>query len=252
MSKKILLALATVVVVAGGVAALSAYEAHVINVTAHIENALDVHGEPIAFGTVFPQEYREAQVTVRLSDSFQAQDPVNAYDVDYEINQKLKPCPVHIKEPAHCEGEPVCYMLPQEECESMVGVCKWVPDVMEPDDPTCVADTANETPHNPTGWHYLNLCPFLSKMDDNDPDNDRGVSSYFQGTYCETPSPDYAVGKLILGNDPIDTWTVDLKVPPIEGYVGQDWPEGCPTIPANDKTYGCDLWVEVTGFSYLE
>ena len=55
MKKKILLGLVAVVAVAGGVAALSAYEAHVINVTAHIENALYVHPESRDFGTVFPQ-----------------------------------------------------------------------------------------------------------------------------------------------------------------------------------------------------
>jgi hypothetical protein len=51
------------------------------------------------------------------------------------------------------------------------------------------------------------------------------------------------------GGDILDLWKVDLKVPPVDGYVGQDWPEGCPTVPENDVDYGCDLWIEVTGIS---
>jgi len=57
--KKILFALGAVIAIAGGIAAMSAYEAHVINVTAHIENALSVTPEEMIFGTVFPQEYLE-------------------------------------------------------------------------------------------------------------------------------------------------------------------------------------------------
>ena len=70
MRKKILLGLLAAVVVVGGVAGMSAYEAHVINVTAHIENALRIPTEAIEFGTVFPQEYVEKDFTIFLSDSF--------------------------------------------------------------------------------------------------------------------------------------------------------------------------------------
>ena len=55
MKKKILLSIIAVATVIGGVAAMSAYEAHVVNVTAHIENALKViPPEKLVFGTVFP------------------------------------------------------------------------------------------------------------------------------------------------------------------------------------------------------
>jgi len=63
MAKKILLALIAVLVVAGGVAALSAFEAHIINVTAHIN--------------------------IALSSSF-LEEPT-ADDVEYIIRQKPKP-----------------------------------------------------------------------------------------------------------------------------------------------------------------
>ncbi|HDZ54688.1 MAG TPA: hypothetical protein ENI19_02650 [Candidatus Nealsonbacteria bacterium] len=92
MKKKIILGLVAVVAVAGGVAVLSAYEAHVINVTARIENALSVAVEHIDFGTVFPQEYLEFPLEIALSGSFLAEDRVD--DVEYVIKQKPKPMPI--------------------------------------------------------------------------------------------------------------------------------------------------------------
>ncbi len=54
--KKVLLVLGTLLVSISGVAMVSAYEAHIINVTAHVENAMSVNKDDIDFGTVFPQE----------------------------------------------------------------------------------------------------------------------------------------------------------------------------------------------------
>jgi len=91
MKKKILLGLVAIVVVAGGVAALSAYEAHIINVTAHIENALKVTpNAPIAFGTVFPQEYFERRLFITTSESFCESDQRRVLNIDYKIVQKPK------------------------------------------------------------------------------------------------------------------------------------------------------------------
>jgi len=92
MTKKIILGLVAVVVVVGGVAGMSAYEAHVINVTAKIENALSVAVEHIDFGTVFPQEYLVRPLEIALSGSFIEED--RADDVEYVIKQKPKPIPV--------------------------------------------------------------------------------------------------------------------------------------------------------------
>ncbi len=55
MNKKLLMGLGAVLAVVAGVAGMAAYEAHIINVTAKIENALSVTTEAIDFGTVFPQ-----------------------------------------------------------------------------------------------------------------------------------------------------------------------------------------------------
>lgn len=229
MKKRILLSLAAVMALAIGVAGMSAYEAHVINVTAHIENALSVNTTPIEFGTVFPQEYfTNKSFTMGLSESFLASNRVD--DVEYKIVQKLKPCPIRKVECVPPQPGVTC---------------------SEPIDPTCVPDTEDQTPHNQTGWHYLSLCQYLSKGPDNTPRNDTGERSYFQGDHCIAPTPqDGAIGRLAKSEqDLTDTWVIDLKVPPVIGQAAQDWPADCPTVAENDKTYGCDLWVEVTGIS---
>ncbi|MBZ9572904.1 hypothetical protein KJA17_01840, partial [Patescibacteria group bacterium] len=138
MKKKILLIIITVVVVAGGVAAFSAFEAHVINVTAHIENALKVlpvTGE-LTFGTVFPQEYLEKKIWITTSESFCDPDQERVYDIGYKIVQKPKPI----------------WPVP-EKC------------IMYPDDPTI--EEAREYCHTypeDLDCCYPLLCPYLSKI----------------------------------------------------------------------------------------
>ncbi|MDD5626611.1 MAG: DUF642 domain-containing protein [Patescibacteria group bacterium] len=52
---------------------MSAFEAHVVNVTAKIENALDVPITELDFGTVFPEEVLNKTMAVNLSESFMEQ-----------------------------------------------------------------------------------------------------------------------------------------------------------------------------------
>lgn len=66
----------------------AAFEAHVVNVTARIENALTVDTSPIEYGTVFPQEKLDRFISVALSQSFQDEQRVD--DVNYVIRQKPK------------------------------------------------------------------------------------------------------------------------------------------------------------------
>jgi len=214
--KKILLTLVAVVAVMAGVVGMSAFEAHIINVTAHIENALNVHPDALAFGTVFPQEYVVRQATVSASDSFIAEQ--NATSIDYVIKQKPK--------------------------------CK----AIDPRNPVQYVPVDRNTDLCPAGYAaMLSLCPYLSKTDaDPQDDNDTSHPSYFVQAAGNVPAhclagvrPD-ATGR-IDRNDLSDVWDIDLKVPPVAGTVAQDWPAGCPTVPENEKDYGCDLWIEVTG-----
>jgi hypothetical protein len=86
--KKGLLIFGALVIAIAAVPMFAAFEAHVINVTAHIENALSVHPKEIAFGTVFPQEYTTRDFNISLSESFMGADRVD--DVQYVIKQKPK------------------------------------------------------------------------------------------------------------------------------------------------------------------
>ena len=71
--KKLLLGLAAAGTALAMVPLFAAFEAHVINVTARIENALNVPLQELTFGTVFPQEMLDREFDVSLSDSFLAQ-----------------------------------------------------------------------------------------------------------------------------------------------------------------------------------
>ena len=227
--KKGLLIVGAFAIVFATVPMFAAFEAHIINVTAHIENALRVHDEVLPFGTVFPQEYLERSTTIDLSDSFLGQTRV-AY-VDYVIKQKPK-----------CECTP----------EGVSG------DLCELGDHAPVSYTA---PHEcPDGFVEMkDLCKFLSKNDGDPSDqNDSGHPSYYVDVsppgpsaddYCEAPGAD-ATGRLDQrGDDFSDLWIIDLKVPPVEGYIGQDWPASCSdyVVALDSQDYGCDLWIEVTG-----
>lgn len=246
MSKKALLALGSVAALVAGVAGLAAYEAHVINVTAKIENALTVHDDVVPFGTVFPQEYTERQFTVALSGSFQQQNRLD--DVNYVIKQKPKPTDALI---AWFDGD---VTAARDYCHTE-GPGAYVPGTT---DRGC----------------YLDLCRYLSKLNNDAdgtapdgspmPENDTSHPSYFidpDGTpwipdgdeWCEDTDPADATGKLMQTTGDIsDVWKLDLKVPPVDGFVGQDWPSpSCDdfVVEEDSEVYGCDLWVEVTSFS---
>jgi hypothetical protein len=87
--KKVLLVLAAVVLVASGVAAVSAYEAHVINVRAHVENALSILGlqapYELDFGTVFPEEWLIKDFTISTSESFCDENQWRMTAVNYTV-----------------------------------------------------------------------------------------------------------------------------------------------------------------------
>lgn len=94
MKKTLLMSVAALVMVVSGVAAVSAYEAHIVNVSAHVENALGVSGPTATQGgewlgaTVFPEEWLTANITISLSDSFKLQSRVTM--VDYELYAERK------------------------------------------------------------------------------------------------------------------------------------------------------------------
>jgi hypothetical protein len=90
--KKAILILGALLMVVSGVAAVSAYEAHIINIKAHVENALIVPNEQ-GFGTVFPQETVNATVCLALSDSFRDVTQTRVSDITYVIYWEPKEIP---------------------------------------------------------------------------------------------------------------------------------------------------------------
>ena len=88
--RKMLLVLVALVMVLSGVAMVSAYEAHVINVKAKVENALTVTTTHVNYGTVFPEEWLTRQFKVKHSVSFceLGQTRVDAIDYDVWVTRK--------------------------------------------------------------------------------------------------------------------------------------------------------------------
>jgi len=229
MAKKILLGLAAVLVVAGGVAALSAYEAHIINVTAKIENALSVTPDSLPFGTVFPNEHLTKPLIVELSGSFLTEPRVD--DVSYVIKQKAKPTASGNTEDCEVEVSTLYDCVTYEMSSGGIGYEEAI---------TSCYDQYGYNEEN----CYLPLCTFLSKEEDGTPtpSNDIGLGA------PHDPG-DMAYGKLAKSaQDTVDNWIIDLQVPCFigncaqgeTGYLPPQWEHG---------SFGCDLWIEVTGIS---
>ena len=89
--KRLLLVLGAVVIVASGVAAVSAYEGHLINVTAHVENAMKLSTNMVYYGTIFPQEWSTRDIWVKFSQSFCLTTQTRVGHIDYSIWLGWKP-----------------------------------------------------------------------------------------------------------------------------------------------------------------
>src|SRR3989344_4583975 len=198
--KKLLVGLLSLAIVVVAMPLFSAFEAHVINVSATIENALFVHPQSREFGTVFPQEYLEQAVFVTFSESFSATDQRRVGTVEYVIKQKPKPLAAY---------------------EAQVGIeaaRAWCHDNY-PTTPYSSTDTS---------WQgYLtkcmpSLCPYLSKTPDGhpSPSNDTGVLPFHDPFAASS----FATGKINkFGTDVGDNWIIDLAVPCFRGQCAQDW-----------------------------
>ncbi len=240
--KRILLGLGAIGITLVMVPMFSAFEAHVVNVTATIENALRVPLKSINFGTVFPQEQLDETLDVHLSQSFIDEPRVD--DVDYIIRQKPK-CGLPI-----ANTDPVEYSAFGVVTEDGHG------------DFVCVDD----------GYVMLPLlCPYLSKHEISSDglvaENDSaGISAFhgLPGTWnLATTVATQVRGHLAkLQQDFDDLWNIDLKVPCFGGYCAQDWENYVfginPNVIADDyvqpianehEIFGCDLWLEVGGIS---
>ena len=235
----------------------SAFEAHVINVTAQIENALSVDATPINFGTVFPQEYLVKSLDVALSQSFQTENRVD--DVQYIIRQKPK-CGW-----TSADGQTLYGGTKSGHVDNRGNI-------------TCPESDQNPSADTSAVYGQLPLlCDYLSKHKSPSDQSDNGdteldafhrIGSIDDNGTQENFADDKwvwndVVGKLMKSNgDIIDSWVIDLAVPCFGGNCAQDWANFVAShnnaavaadyvqdLANEHKVFGCDLWVEVTGVS---
>lgn len=243
MKKKILFGALVLAVAVITAPMFAAFEAHVINVTAKIENALKVNTDDIDFGTVFPQEHLDRPLEIALSASFQEEERVD--DVSYIIRQKPK-CGVTSDGGETLVGPTATGHVSVDASGNAVIDCGPVPRDL----------VTGES------WGVLpSLCEYISKEADTDVVNDTGMPSFHEpwSIVNEAIVWNDSTGYLSkLDQDIVDNWIIDLAVPCFGGTCGQDWADFVadinPDVDADDyvgdiddehKIFGCDLWVEV-------
>ena len=266
--KKLLVIAGALAVAVLAAPAFMAFEAHVVNVTATIENALQVRQNSIEFGTVFPQGHLNQPLNIALSQYFLDEDRVD--DVEYFIRQKPK-CGI--------TSQLGTVLDHQNTATGHVNV--------DPKTGVVTID-CGPTPRilgEGESWGVLpSLCEYISKEGPDANDSDTAsfhepwqVVSDNNGTPTDTTDDFYKVvwldtlGRLAKSDldsedqDPRDTtdnWIIDLAVPCFGGYCAQDWatfvhginPQADPAAYTQDildehKVFGCDLWVEVSEVS---
>jgi hypothetical protein len=230
MKKKLILTGALLVAISLGIVGMSAFEAHVVNVTAKIENAMLVPQElgGLNFGTVFPEEVAYKNIDIQLSQSFLDEPRVD--DVEYMIRQKPK-----------C-GVPVSNTNPQEYSS--------FPQVTEDAQGNFIC---------PDGSVPLPLlCPYLSKyeLDEAGATTTNGIAAFHGPLTGWTMTDTMAyqqIGRLSKQDGKISaSWLIDLHAPCFKGECAQDnvVPLAYQADPKIEhQMFGCDLWVEVTNIS---
>jgi len=102
--KKAVLIVSALLLVVSGVAAVSAYEGHLVDIKAHVENAIGVDTYELDYGTSFPQEQREDDLLFGLSNSFMDVNQTRVSSVTYELYWELKPAGDHDPEPLYMDA----------------------------------------------------------------------------------------------------------------------------------------------------
>ena len=140
--KKLLLGLGALAMMLSGVAMVSAYEAHIINVEAKVENALNVGVKHLGFSTVFPEEFILKDFSVATSGSFCSETQKRVRNIDYELWAAWKP-------KRDAEGNITGYY-------PWLGDAVWVAQVPIPDlNPDGKTDLSDDTFPDRTIWTNL-------------------------------------------------------------------------------------------------
>lgn len=230
MKKKLILGLLTIPLVAVAAPMFAAFEAHVVNVTATIENALYVHPQSLAYGTVFPEQHLDTSFFVTFSESFSVTGQTRVGTVDYIIKQK----------PQCVDGQGNLRNVGEDQNGNFV----------------CPLGTTMRPL----------LCPYLSK----EPALPSKFATSTPPFHDPNASSSWAHGELTkfspggppstVGSHPAELWNVDIAAPCFKGQCSQDWASFVHGLNPNagdpaqyeldpslhGQTLGCDLWVEVT------
>jgi hypothetical protein len=217
--------------VVSGVAAVSAFEAHTVNVTAHVENALDTPS-PLVIGGVaaFPEEWLTGIITISASDSFKGQGRVDT--ITYKVcatpkTDNVPECPTCT--PPVPAGHPYVWAGGFTFLSSDGGT-NW----------TWIGPTADENP--PTGTPPI-ICPVG-----------------FSGTVTDTTAGSLMVGMdmpVFSGSYNSDTDVDDKDRPPAADLCPDKDGDGSVTDdpcvisggnPAGED-FGLDLIIQVTGIN---
>lgn len=278
--KKILLAGGAIAAVLVAMPMFAAWEAHVVNVTAQIENALSVPVDSIDFGTIFPQEHLDKSLNIGLSTSFSAED--QADQVTYVIRQKPK-CGFTLNNGTELiPGTTVTgHVFPLPVPDNLSGHTI-VPFTDKGYYVDCGVTPVNRNDGSTFGLLPM-LCPYISKHPDNKPEVTEGIGNDGSLNSFHLPFAYVAQGGInpftneeattsgIVWNDTkgkldkttsdlTDAWTIDVAAPCFKGQCAQDWANFVHSFNANanpddyvqdntneHKVFGCDLWVETTG-----
>lgn len=269
MKRTILSAFVALAAVVIALPMFAAFEAHVVNVTARIENALRVPIEYLEFGTVFPQEHLAKPLDINLSQSFIDEDRVD--DVEYFIRQKPK-CAITRENGTVYDNT----VVDGAHIYTGTGHIKFGDDpstqVVEPSDHMYIdcGPAPRDLAQGETWGVLPNLCPYLSKHSEivsTEPlTYEDGVLASFHQPWTITGTNitwNDVPGHLAKSNNDVtDNWLIDLAVPCFTKHCAQDWetfvaginPLANPAdyvqpIANEHKVFGCDLWVEVGGIS---
>lgn len=194
---------------------VSAFEAHAINVTAHVENALVVDTPHVAYGTVFPEEWVVKKFNVTVSPSFCQPTQINHSKVYYRVYVQEKPGYLWLGDALY------------------LGV-----------DPPVASPLAADLT-----WVGLGASPVLMTMPDVNPDYDGDVTT--QSLKKTSPGLDFLDTIVVALDTPVfkGYWNSLTDVNPKPS--GKSGPtvvlEGARNVPSGIDL-GVDLVIQVTGF----
>jgi hypothetical protein len=208
--KKILLIAFALVLVAVALVSATAFEAHMVDVRAHVENAVWVDPYEIDYGITFPEVSYDEPVCIGLSESFEHGNQTRFCDVYYVMFWEEKPIEGH---------EPT-----------------WGGAICDPD------GDGNFSPIWP--YIYINPSPGDGLFD---PLNPYPLGDW---RYVPQKMGAFAWGTLnkLNGHDPSDHWMLKFQAPVFEGYWNPttDPKPGYKVIPKDqyclaEERVGCDI-----------